>query len=444
MSIAAARYAGVTLAEQARVGVPPESRAILTSGQVQSIGGAINAAATSDDPQARQNVIPLIKREAALWGNNWPQVAQQILPNAAPIVKAIAAGADPDAMLRVLSIPKGEDPTKILKEQNEVTSRNMISALNVAMAPFKNSMVGLQLDRDYKGYFDVATKLAALYVRDGKGAEEAAQSAFDNIVGKRYTFADTYRIPKSPSINPEDVQRGAYEARQDILRGSSAESTPAENFEHNREYVKRGAVAYETPLDTQQEAAFRDWVAKNKVPFDPNSKGPQDYDMRGFWKGLQDGDEHAKSTVDPNDGKLHYPDYWKTPYHETFSNESQWANDKAPHWTADDKLVTPDGKVVFDDRARNANPFQKIQLQVNDLGLSDNEADSHSNYYRNGVFVTSPKNDGLNVAYNHTFLKDASGKPILLTWDQLQQMGGTKAARSAEVTRAVAGSEASP
>jgi GH24 family phage-related lysozyme (muramidase) len=311
---AAARFANVTLAEQARVGVPAADRSILTAGQVAAIGGAINTAATSDDPVARQNVIPLIKQQADRWGNNWPQVAQQILPNAAPIVKAIAAGADPDAMLRVLSIPKGENPVQIIKEQNEVTARNMHSALNLAMAPFLNSMVGLQKDRDYKGYFDVAEKLAALYVRDGKGAEEAAQSAFDNIVGKRYTFADTYRIPKSPTINADDVQRGAYEARQSILRG--------------------------------------------------------------------DGDP--------------------------------------------------------------ASPLAHLQPQVNDIGVTDNEADSRSNYARNGVFVTSPKNDGLNIAYNRTFLKDADGKPVLLTWEQLQKMGGTKEARGSEASRALLGSAQTP
>ena len=73
----------------------------------------------------------------------------------------------------------------------------------------------------------------------------------------------------------------------------------------------------------REEPAFRKWVKDNKVPFDPDAKGPQDYDMRGFWKALQAGDEKAKSGIDPNDGKLHYPDYWKTPYHETFSAESQ-------------------------------------------------------------------------------------------------------------------------
>ena len=99
-------------------------------------------------------------------------------------------------------------------------------------------------------------------------------------------------------------------------------------------------------------------------------------------------------------------------------------------------------------RAKNGNaasPFGNIQLQVNDLGVSDNEADSRHNYYRDGVFVTSPRNDGLNIAYKNTFLTDTrTGRPILLTWDQLQKMGGSKEARTAEVNRATLGSEASP
>jgi hypothetical protein len=73
--------------------------------------------------------------------------------------------------------------------------------------------------------------------------------------------------------------------------------------------------------------------------------------MRGFYRGLLQKDPRASSAVDANDGHLHYPDFWKTPLHETFSNESQWAPADAPEWTPDDKLVTSGGRVVFDDRA---------------------------------------------------------------------------------------------
>ena len=72
--------------------------------------------------------------------------------------------------------------------------------------------------------------------------------------------------------------------------------------------------------------------------------------MRGFYQGLQQQNPRAQSAIDPNDSRMHYPDYWKTPIHQTFSNESQWAPANAPSWTDDDKLMQPNGRVVFDDR----------------------------------------------------------------------------------------------
>lgn len=97
----------------------------------------------------------------------------------------------------------------------------------------------------------------------------------------------------------------------------------------------------------------------NKVPFNPDATTPQDYDMRGFYQGLLQQNPKAMSAVDPNDAQLHYPDYWKTPIHETFSNESQWAPSSAPQWTPTDQLASG-GRVLFDDRANR----QKLLAQA--------------------------------------------------------------------------------
>lgn len=108
--------------------------------------------------------------------------------------------------------------------------------------------------------------------------------------------------------------------------------------------------SYNTPLSMLDEMAFRQWVQNNHVPFDPNSTAPQDYDMRGFYQGLQQGNPKALTAVNPNDHQLHFPDYWKTPIHQSFSNESQWAGPNAPSWNAQDQLVGPNGRIVFDER----------------------------------------------------------------------------------------------
>jgi hypothetical protein len=105
-----------------------------------------------------------------------------------------------------------------------------------------------------------------------------------------------------------------------------------------------------TQLSEPDEAAFRQWVAANNVPFHPDRTVGQDYDMRGFWQGLQRGDPRAKTGIDPNDQRLHFTDTWKTPYHESFSGESKFAVPGAPSWNDQDQLVAPGGRVMFDDR----------------------------------------------------------------------------------------------
>lgn len=113
---------------------------------------------------------------------------------------------------------------------------------------------------------------------------------------------------------------------------------------------RQPAASFNTPLNPLDEMAYRQWVQQNNVPTNPDATGPQDYDMRGFYQGLQQQNPKAQSAIDPNDTRLHFPDFWKTPTHETFSNESQWAPATAPAWQPDDKLVAPNGRVVFDDR----------------------------------------------------------------------------------------------
>lgn len=129
------------------------------------------------------------------------------------------------------------------------------------------------------------------------------------------------------------------------------------NFARNKAGAKPGE--YSTALSPEEEQQFGSWVSANKVPF--NGRDPvQDYDMRGFWKGLQSGDPDAMTAVDPNDQRMHFPDKWKTPYHETFSADSQYATPDAPHWQDNRKLVDKDGKTLYDDIANNYDPFRQF------------------------------------------------------------------------------------
>ena len=135
-------------------------------------------------------------------------------------------------------------------------------------------------------------------------------------------------------------------------------SQPLPPMVRNAPYVRAGATNFNTQLPFLDEMAFRSWMSQNKVPFNPDA-GVSDYDMRGFWQGIQQEHPRALSSVSPNDNRMHYSDYWKTPYHETFSGTggpytggSQWAAPVAPQWNAQDQLLSPGGKILFDERNR--------------------------------------------------------------------------------------------
>lgn len=122
------------------------------------------------------------------------------------------------------------------------------------------------------------------------------------------------------------------------------------NYARNKQWAKPGP--YVTTLSPEQESQFRTWVKENNVPFNPGDK-VSDYDMRGFWLALQNKDPIAQTAVNKYDNRIHYPDYWKTPYDLTFSNQSKWATESAPAWKYNGtRLVAPSGEILFDARTQ--------------------------------------------------------------------------------------------
>lgn len=83
-----------------------------------------------------------------------------------------------------------------------------------------------------------------------------------------------------------------------------------------------------TKLSPLEEMLFQRWVKASSIPWVDTPLS--DYDMRGYFKAMLNGDPRAQR----NPENRHFPDIWKTPFHQYFSNESQYATPKmnAPHW----------------------------------------------------------------------------------------------------------------
>jgi hypothetical protein len=212
-AVAARSFAATTLLEQQGAGIPMEVRQILPAADLERVKAAISTAATSDDPNIRTRLVAQIQAQKAMWGDYWPQIARQLTPSMQPIVRAVAAGADPEAMTRLLRLKPNENPAAILKEQSETKAGDMRRALNTEMASFKGTLVGSQRDNDFADYYGLGEKLAALYINDGKDASVAARGAYNALIGNRYDLRDTWRIPKDAGVSADDVQAGALAAR---------------------------------------------------------------------------------------------------------------------------------------------------------------------------------------------------------------------------------------
>ena len=116
-------------------------------------------------------------------------------------------------------------------------------------------------------------------------------------------------------------------------------------LQRNLAYAKPDWQSQMTQLPPEQEAAFNQWLQANEVQYNPNDKYP-DYDMKGYYLSMQGG-QGPQASVNTTDQQLHYPDTFKTPYHESFSKESQWATEGAPEWQGE-RLVAPSGELVFE------------------------------------------------------------------------------------------------
>ena len=119
-------------------------------------------------------------------------------------------------------------------------------------------------------------------------------------------------------------------------------------LQRNRPHAKQTQTGtYQTALQPQNEIRFRNWLKANAEKsnavgyFDPSNMA-SDYDMRGWWL--------TNKGAAPPQGSDHFPDTFKTPYHETFSNESQYALPTAPKWVKTQAgrwaLVANDGSVL--------------------------------------------------------------------------------------------------
>lgn len=215
---AAQAYAAATLAEQMRLGAPepkvlPKIAAenLVRTFEASMAGGQLGAA--------------FIREQARMWGDYWPQVYGQVAKSLTPAVRVLANMGDTPAA-GVLAQAAKTKTAELRDVIDKADAKTIDDEVQGSLESFRLTMVspgGMQAHNEFR---EQAQRLAYIYAGRGESAKDAARRAANEVVNDYYTFAETYRIPKSAGGDPGSMQVGAEQALADI--GKLPLALPAE------------------------------------------------------------------------------------------------------------------------------------------------------------------------------------------------------------------------
>jgi GH24 family phage-related lysozyme (muramidase) len=378
----ASLYAEKMLAEQARLGVAPDARRVVPAAYTDALNARL------ENPSLNGGALPvaqMIEAEAKLWGAHWPAVYRQISEKATPVVRVVGSGVQSAAAQALVDLAP-LSLQDILKDQN--TEKNAAIKKDVldAFKPLASSMAGndgaTSLFNDFRGQ---AEKLAAKYVIGGMTSTEAATKAYEQLVGFKYTFQDSYRVPKDAGVDASAVAKGSVIALRDLGKVEPLEANPAGRLEAGN-------------------------IDLNRRPVVKNADGTIST-VRSIGVNI-DGQEVLIPTVG-DEGKILTNEQAIERFRQTGKHLG--------------KFDTPDNATAFAEKLHDAqakqygSPLSVMPAADNMGGLSSEYLSTGKirSLQRDGKWVTSPDEKGLMLVHADQAVRRADGQPLVLTWRQL-------------------------
>ena len=159
---------------------------------------------------------------------------------------------------------------------------------------------------------------------------------------------------------------------------------------------------------------------------------------------MWNGKREVEKWTDPNDPQR----IMDVPNKTALANVERAGWDKFPSYAtpeqADERYDKMHGYMERDTarfiEGRKADPLWRLRPAINDVGATDSRADSFSKFARDGKWVTSADNSGLNLVYDDRFVRTDDGAPLLMSWDNLAKRGtGFRNDTAAAAATSVAG-----
>lgn len=161
-----------------------------------------------DQADGGEDAATRIQQQQQLWGPLFPQVMQQIGTKLPKEAQVIASGVPAELAQRLASTAKLKDE-QIYQPLAKGQKSEISAALGTAMEPFARTIAGTQVGgaSTYSTFYDAALRTAATYVLGGMDPTKAANKVADEMVGQKYEFHETYRIPKA--LDTSSIRTGA-------------------------------------------------------------------------------------------------------------------------------------------------------------------------------------------------------------------------------------------
>lgn len=216
---AARTYADTVMAEQARLGIPPEQQKLLPQKAVDAMVARLQHPDTAGGGAA---VGAQIEAEAKMWGDHWPDVYRQVAPKANAPFRVLGSGVMPAAAKDLVDNLNVKELDLLKNNVAPATKLNDITrAVFENIAPFGRTVMGADREQTLSDFRNAAVKLATIYVgHDNMDTTAAARQAVDRLVGFKYDFQGTYRVPKFDdadrpitAFTPAQISYGAASAR---------------------------------------------------------------------------------------------------------------------------------------------------------------------------------------------------------------------------------------
>jgi hypothetical protein len=234
---ASERFAAIVNIESRRIGI--NNKAVIPKaladdlisrsyGRTERDGAIVGAGAIID--------------ERRKWGRYWPNVYSQIASKLPADAAVIGAGMreGPSNRLIEISAIKDEDLNKLLP--SKISPKDLQDEISNVVQDISASYVGQGGDLNTSLILQNAIyRLAVDYTRNGKSAADAAQLAYQEVVGERYALAEIddaiVRVPVTESVSNAQLRTGLREFRNEAIkelgigtiRGSYWQTMPDDN-----------------------------------------------------------------------------------------------------------------------------------------------------------------------------------------------------------------------